>query len=260
MRQDFQRSHDSMQLKFRQQQETLERFQKLLEKLQRQDERSQSKEILIARAAGKPAALKELCDIIRVPKESNTHAFPLDQTTLRSQSMAVAPLQNPRSTPATDSVCICHRPHRLMAKMGIELGHIYLSSDWETQGHWPSCPFSKAERKSRRALSLKYNGLARMLNWVINVSFAWTSGAGGFSISPNFTYHTTVDIDSAPAFRIIGLIRRCFGQYQTGNREHFMVACLRKLVRLFDEKKACPSAVSVGNKSLMHYTAEAVRS
>lgn len=207
MRQDFQRSHDSMQLKFRQQQETLERFQKLLEKLQRQDERSQSKEILIARAAGKPAALKELCDIIRVPKESNTHAFPLDQTTLRSQSMAVAPLQNPRSTPATDSVCICHRPHRLMAKMGIELGHIYLSSDWETQGHWPSCPFSKAERKSRRALSLKYNGLARMLNWVINVSFAWTSGAGGFSISPNFTYHPTVDIDSAAAFRIIGLIR-----------------------------------------------------
>lgn len=121
-----------MQLKFRQQQEALEGFQKLLEKIQRQHERSQSKETLIARAAGKPAALKELCDIIRAPKQSNTHAFTLDQTTLRSQSMTVAPLQNSQSRSATDSICICRRPHRLIAKMGIELGHIYLSSDWET--------------------------------------------------------------------------------------------------------------------------------
>ncbi|KAI1377172.1 hypothetical protein F4677DRAFT_415538 [Hypoxylon crocopeplum] len=259
IRQDVQRYHESTQLQFRQHQEALGKVEQLLKKLQRQGEQSQSKETLAARAAGKPAALKELCDSIQASKQSHRQSFQLDQTACRSQDKAVSPFRSSRLTSITGRVCICHHPHWRMARTGIQLGHVYLSSEWETQGHWPSCPLSETARKNRRAVNLKYTGLARTLKSIINVSFAWTSGAGGFSISPNFAYYPTVDVKSDPAFRILRLIRSYLLYSKLGNREPFIVACLGKLVRLFDEKKAYPTVVSDRNESLMHYAADVVR-
>ncbi|RYP68436.1 hypothetical protein DL771_006700 [Monosporascus sp. 5C6A] len=242
-----------------QQQEVLGRVEAMLEKLQQQNERSQSMEALARRAAGKPAALKELCDSIQTLKQSHSQGFPLDKPARHSQNRVVAPFQNSLFTSTTGRVCICPRPHRLTAKRGIRWGHVYLSGDWQTQGHWPSCPLSTAPSKNRLAVGLKYTGVARILKSVIDVSFALTSGAGGFSISPNFTYYPTVDSRSDPAFRIMDLIGRFFIYCPSENREPFMVACLRKLVRLLDEKKAYPTALSDRNENLIYAAALAVR-
>ena len=97
-----------------------------------------------------------------------------------------------------------------------------------------------------------------MLNSVLDLTFAWTSGAGGFSISPNFTYYPTVDTKSDPAFRIVELIDNCFFLCKAGNKEAFMAACLTRLARLFNEKKANPVAVGDRNETLMHAAGLAV--
>lgn len=84
-----------------------------------------------------------------------------------------------------------------------------------------------------------------------------TSGAGGFSISPNFTYYTTVDVESDPGFRTLELLTRCI-LFANGSINPFAIACFQSLVRLFDDKKAFPAAVTSGNQSLLHSMAKKV--
>ncbi|OTB04765.1 hypothetical protein M426DRAFT_151661 [Hypoxylon sp. CI-4A] len=260
IQQGLQQSHDLIQIQFRQQQERLGKLEGLLEKLQPQDERNQPKHTLAARVASKPAALKELCDGILAPNKRHDRDIPLDQAACESQNRVASPLHNSQYTSNTNTICICcHRPHRLTSRTEIHLGHVYLYSEWESKGHWPGCPLSKTARKSRRAFNLKYTGLIRMVELAIGASFMWTSGAGGFSISPNFTYYPTVDRTSDPAFRIMSMMGYSWAYCLTKNKKPFMVACLRKLVKLFDDKKACPLAVDNWNHSLMREAADAVR-
>ncbi|XXH05703.1 hypothetical protein Hte_012138 [Hypoxylon texense] len=257
IRQDFQQSQDLMKLQLREQQEALERFEQQLGKLYRQGERIQSKKALAARAASKPAALKELCDIIRAPNQSRNLGSTPDQHDNLPRNRGAALFQSSQFTSTTSRICICHRPHQHVTGAGIQLGYVYLSNESETRGHWPSCPLSKAANRNRRVISLKYTGLARILKSAIGISFECNFGAGGFGISPNFTYYPTVDENSDPAFRIIDLMGSVFDAEleELGSMERFMAACLKKLVRLFDEKRAHPAAVNGRNQSLMHQAA-----
>ncbi|KAI2602715.1 hypothetical protein GGR54DRAFT_653579 [Hypoxylon sp. NC1633] len=255
VRQDIRLSHDSMELQFRQQQETLGRLEQLLRNLQLQDERGQSKGKLASRVASKPATLRELCDNMQAPNHEQSQEFPLNQISGLSQKRIVSPVEDLRFT---GGVCICHRSHRFTTRRGFKLGYISVSSEQDSQGHWPNCPLSsKVASKKRRAISLKYAGLSRTLNSIIQLTFAWTSGAGGFGISPNFTYYPTVDVKSDPAFRIVGLVEGCNSSCRSDCRELFIQACLGALVKLFDRKDVCPTAVSKWDQSLMHYATEA---
>lgn len=174
IREDLQRSQDLMQLQFKQQKEKFRRVEQLLEKFQQQNEQRQSTQTIAARAASKPAILKELCDSIQATEQSHSQGSTLDHAGYDSQNKVVAPSQNSRFTSTRGRVCICPRPHRLMERRGIQLGHVHFSSEWKTQGRWPSCPLSKTAREHRRAISLKYSGLTRILESVINISFAWS--------------------------------------------------------------------------------------
>ena len=259
IRQDFHQANDTIELQLRQQQDALGRVEQLLEKLQRRDKRRQPKKVLAARAASKPAALRELCDSIQAPKQNRSQGFLLDKSACISQNRAVDPFYNSPFMSTTGRRCICHQHHRLTANRGVQLGHMYLSSKTEIQGHWPSCPLSNIANRNRRAVSLKYFGLARMLNSVIDITFAWTTGAGGFSISPNFTYYPTVDTKSAPAFRIMDLLQSFCMFCRSGKMKPFMATCLTKLVRLFNEKKAHPAAVGDHNETLIYAAGTVVR-
>ena len=256
--QDLQRSHESMQLHFSKQQDTLGRLEELLEKLQRKNEPKQPKDNLVRRSVAKPAAFKELCDSIYMPEQSHSQNGSPDSQAHPLQNRDTAFFQSSRPIPTNWGVCMCYRPHRRTIKRGIRWGPLYLASEWESRGHWPSCPLSKTANKTRHAINLEYAGLVRVLESMIKVSFAWTSGAGGFSISPTFAYHPTVDAQSAPAFRILDLLAESFSKGRLRSVEPFIIACIRKLAMLFDDRKAHPTAITDRNESLMHYAAWAV--
>ncbi|KAI0384705.1 hypothetical protein F5Y04DRAFT_293031 [Hypomontagnella monticulosa] len=255
IQQDIQLSHNAIQLKLMQQQESLEKVEQLLKSFRLQDGQDQVNGTLAARAASKPAVLKELYDSIQLPGHSHTQQVPLDQLTSRSPH--ALSLHNSRFT---DRICICSHPYRYISKEMVKLAHVYLSKECEKRGHWPSCPLSRVANKNRRAVSMKYTGMIRMLKSVFEITFAWTSGAGGSSISPNFTYYPTVDIRLDPAFRIVTLTQAALSWCLLENMEYFTAACLRKLVRLFSEKKASPNAVGERNESLMHHLANLIQS
>ena len=93
-----------------------------------------------------------------------------------------------------------------------------------------------------------------------------TRGVGGWSISPSFTYYPTVDAETAPAFRILTLLKHAMrvipyddpGPRTPARLEELVALALVKLVTLFQTSKASPLAVDSRNKSLVHYAAEMV--
>ncbi|KAK8061164.1 hypothetical protein PG997_015385 [Apiospora hydei] len=254
----FERSHDSLQLTLRFQSEKIERMEKLLENLQPPGVlTSQSVGTMAHKVAGKPAALKELCDTICDVPEKQPYQPP------RSVPF---PDQGRRMTSATERICICPlspRSHRLTTHRTVQLGHFHLSEEQETRGHWPSCPLSRIQptRKNHRTVGFKYAGLGRILSSIVGASFTFTSGAGSFSIGANLTYYPTVDVKSDPSFCIMRLIED-FPYHAKVNETGalFMNACIKRLDRLFNEKKAYSTAVSDRNKSLMHLATKTVGS
>lgn len=86
-----------------------------------------------------------------------------------------------------------------------------------------------------------------------------TSGAGGFSIGTNLTYYRTIDRGSDPSFRIMRLLEHVFWVNIDEIGLPFMIACVKKLKRLFDEKKAYPNAVTDREENLLHFDSRAVR-
>ncbi|KAK1500435.1 hypothetical protein CABS01_10159 [Colletotrichum abscissum] len=113
--------------------------------------------------------------------------------------------------------------------------------------------------KQRLKASLKYTGVSRLLKSVIEISFALTWGAGGGSISPGFTYYPTADVNSDPAFRLISLMRRSYPVRDVRNGERFIIACLRKLAKLLEERRTYPTVVDGRNRTLMHHAAASVQ-
>ncbi|POS75691.1 hypothetical protein DHEL01_v205908 [Diaporthe helianthi] len=113
-------------------------------------------------------------------------------------------------------------------------------------------------RKKRRiAVGFNYTGLTHVLKTAINMSFALTYGAGGFSISPSFACNPTVDDKLDPAFRIVALIG--YGlKYLDEGTEHVLITGMKRLIRLFDDGKVCPTAVNKWNQTLMHWAISSI--
>ncbi|KAG8161246.1 hypothetical protein KVR01_009510 [Diaporthe batatas] len=128
----------------------------------------------------------------------------------------------------------------------------------------PTKPLSNAARvaskkKRRVVVGFNYTGLTRILKTAINMSFALTYGAGGFSISPSFTCNPTVDSRLDPAFRILDLLGEGSLRLENG-LDTLITACMKRLIQLFDDGKVCPTAVDQRNRSLMHYAIPAFSS
>lgn len=88
---------------------------------------------------------------------------------------------------------------------------------------------------------------------MIQVSFLRTEGAGGFALSQNLAVYPVVDVDIAPAFRILDVLRyakycHCSAEVTTRLVE---LASLR-IARLYQDKKASPLDLSVHGSSLIN--------
>ncbi len=143
--------------------------------------------------------------------------------------------------------------------------------DTTEESHHPSCHIALAIGANRdRKVGLRYTGLRGLLSTAVQLSFIWTSGAGGFSFGPNFSYYPTVDETKAPVFQVLYLLQR-YSNNLTPRRimdgdfvatltdfETLIALGVKKIGRLFQTRKASPLAVNSRNESLAHHVAEAV--
>jgi hypothetical protein len=120
---------------------------------------------------------------------------------------------------------------------------------------------------------MRYTGLTRLLGKAVEISFSMARGAGGRSISPNFTYYPAVDETISPAFQIVGLIDRAALYFQCclwdngstssiafddDNWEKLIRVGTKKIQRLFHECRASPLAMNSRNQTLLHLVASTV--
>ncbi|KAL2140701.1 hypothetical protein VTI28DRAFT_3486 [Corynascus sepedonium] len=144
----------------------------------------------------------------------------------------------------------------------------FLGVSWETtaEQHVPGCPIARiGSRNQTQSVSIRYTGLRRFLERAIKVSFSMRSGAGGWSISPGFTYYPTVDENISPVFRMMTILAeatrfmlRMPMSVSQGNM--FVNTVLAKILELFRAGKASPLVVDSRNRSLLHYLTDAVSS
>jgi hypothetical protein len=151
------------------------------------------------------------------------------------------------------------------------LGPFDFFLDTTAEEHLPDCPVALVTGTKRdRKVGLRYTGLRRLLNTAVQLSFIWTSGAGGSSFGPNFTYYPTVDEETAPVFRILYLLKICSREIallrlldnnspaKLMDFKKLTALAVAKITKLFQTRKASPLAVDSRNESLTHHVADAV--
>lgn len=205
--------------------------------------------MITGRLLGKPGALKDICDAVKVRE--------------RPASSGITPAVNQhfdntlsRNVGGSFS-CMCRRLRHLQRKT-IVRDSLVLSSEMATERHLPGCPAKQkiTGTDQSQSFSLTYTGLQRLLNLAVQLSFKVTLGAGGGSLSPRFAYFPTVDSRTAPAWRMLNLLVQ---SWLTGHLwEKLASSVVSSIVKLFRANKASPRAVDAKNRSLVYQLAACV--
>jgi hypothetical protein len=105
------------------------------------------------------------------------------------------------------------------------------------------------------SFSIKYSGLTRFFQKAVVLSFLAAHGAGGYSISPSFTYYPSVNEDTAPAFRIMQLVGSMTRfLYLRSSRDAALKAlehCYDSIFTLYRRGQASPKDVNCSGQSLL---------
>lgn len=224
---------------------------------------------MVARLASRPGNLKTLL--------ATTHAtLTGDIAPGSSTASGKSQLPSTVSLPAPGWKCTCRgfgglRPRIQQQEVRL-LGCSFRQTTHKRQ-HLPGCPLDQIDVGNQgQRTSITINSLAKILGVAIELSFCVRSGAGGWGISPSFTYHPTVDRNSAPAFRILELLQKacrvlsertptCTREYDMASRDRFAHSALQSIIRLFKSNtpKASPLDVDSFGQSLIYYAARNVR-
>ncbi|KAI1073364.1 hypothetical protein F5B20DRAFT_567325 [Whalleya microplaca] len=221
------------------------------------DNHARGRKTLSSTVAGrlsKPSILKAVHDELNV---SNSGNFQMDSVSSSLESI-LDPGQKPQggtlTSYMTETTCFC-RTHRYLGRKTLRLGPINFFGETRIlEQHLPGCRLSQvAGRQHTRAFGLTYTGLRALVNNAIRFSFLVSSGAGGFSISPNVTYYPTVDQASSPTFRILYSLKlNALKLVSKTQWDELIGLSLRQIWRAFRDGKASPQDVDQFDRSLLH--------
>lgn len=214
--------------------------------------------MVAARLVSRPSTLRAVID----ETEYRGNATPNTMSTQpapATQSSTASWMNHLRGRPGA---CHCRR-RRVRRRTQWRWGSIPAFDESETvELHRPDCIFSHcADGGRNRQLGLAYIvGVRGIARWAIAYTFSTSSGAGGYSIGPSFTYHPTVDEHTEPAFQLITTMKRSLyrlkGDVQAGTT--MINLCGSRISQLFQAQRAHPLAVDAYNGSLMHNLADIV--
>lgn len=195
----------------------------------------------LGRLISKPGHLRELCDIMEGPPGLTTANY-----------SSYPPISLARRT------CFC-RKRVYQSRKALLWGPWQLLADASTtHDHFPDCVFYfQGAAVSKKRWAVAFKGLQGLISRAIEISFSYSFGAGGGSLSPGFNYYPTIDRRRDPAFRIMSLFSYaclCLYDYDSGVEE-FLGQCLENIALLYRRGKASPQAVDLYGRSVLHYFA-----
>lgn len=168
--------------------------------------------------------------------------------------------------------CLCQKRRLIRRKIATIPSWVFSSEFSEVQSHLPDCPFRNCGASSKQSRwEIRFSGLRRLISCAVGLSFSTSFGAGGFSLSPNFTYYPSVNSSTAPVFRILDLLHwflvllpdpcepRTSPPDQkkidawAGSFLKFIDICVENIMVLYRREKAAPRAIDEHGRSVLHH-------
>ncbi|RKK81916.1 hypothetical protein BFJ69_g3523 [Fusarium oxysporum] len=151
--------------------------------------------------------------------------------------------------------CPC-RARRLRTRKTLRFGPLYLVDETTTDiTHYKDCGFGFVDPKYSRSRTIRISSFVRLINKAVELTLRTTGGAGGFSISPSFTYFAEVNENRSPAFRVFDILMRSISSTQWAMRncpEFFFKSIIVKLQAIFNTGTAMPTDLGPRGCSLLH--------
>ena len=148
--------------------------------------------------------------------------------------------------------CTCHsEDHHQSARF--RFGQFWLIRDSSTHGHKPGCRLYLLEPTRIQSLGL----VTRVLSYGVQLVVSVTTGAGGFSISPNISFRPVVASAKSPVFRLTDLLNHYLivhVEYKptTPDKIRFIERCKDGILHLYRQKKAYPYETDICGASFFH--------
>lgn len=166
------------------------------------------------------------------------------------------------------SSCSCRQRRVTRQKISAMASWVFSSETSQVQHHLPDCRFRNCVTSAKETRwEVRFNGLRGLISYAVGLSFSSSFGAGGFSLSPNFTYYPSVNSSTMPVFRIMDLLhwfltlipRYALYPDQTEVKEgaqtilHFIDLCVDNIMFLYTREKASPRAIDECGRSALHH-------
>lgn len=151
----------------------------------------------------------------------------------------------------TDNLaCLCTGRGRKAHRGSTHWGFLQLYHERSGAAHQSHCP----RARKTETFGLGFFGLTKVLQVAIDVSFTLSSGAGGWSLSQNFTYHPTVDWETDPVFLALGdFIMDRDSVQGTEEEDAKVMELLQEIKQIYTEGRSTPSAVDSSNNTPLHH-------
>ncbi|KAH6654578.1 hypothetical protein BKA67DRAFT_691580 [Truncatella angustata] len=136
------------------------------------------------------------------------------------------------------------------------LGYFWMRSERRTHGHAPTCEyFNDSVRQTSRLFDLVVAGHNSILSVGLRLTFAITTGAGAWGISPNITFRPVVDSKVSPVFMVCRLLQHvlCFTtEWSDAEASRVLQSALQTIMQIYKEKRSTPNDVDEFGKSILH--------
>lgn len=168
--------------------------------------------------------------------------------------------------------CSCRKRRVTRQKIAAIASWVFSSETSNVQDHLPACPFRKCVTGAKQTRwEVRFAGLRGLISCAVALSFSASFGAGGFSLSPNFTYYPSVNSSTTPVFRVMDLLHwflvlmPCPLQMQISCPDQtevdewvqsildFIDLCMDNISFLYEREKASPRAIDEFGRSILHH-------
>lgn len=200
----------------------------------------------------KPDALRKICDSAGIDSADDAPGQPVrysDDQSLESRAY-------------TDFQCTCN-PYRVSKSRKRRLGLAFMEQESLTgniHAHW--CPLAGFHTPSNDQWSfgISVKALRGILRAALTISMSATIGAGGFGLSPSFTYFPIRE--DSPALRLLCLLRDAFGTRTWSDEEadHLIRRGIKTLQVTMAARKWSPFDIDSRGRSLLSATPGGFRS
>lgn len=199
------------------------------------------------RMRSKPDAMRMMCDLAAAEPGPDPREDAHQHSSLQIRS----------GKTHLDVQCRC-KPRRVQTRRKRQAGPFFLISEAVAENnHARGCPLAGlVDTDTTWSAGISLRALRGLVSVAVATTLSSARGAGGFSISPVFTYAPVRD--NSPAFEVVSVLRQAsrltmYGELSRGAYCELVRRGVRTLQVIFRTKRASPFDLDVTGRNLLYY-------